>query len=218
MTQPTHRILIGSLGWQHAAWQDNFYPEDLPPEWRLGYYSNEFPLAVVTDNERAGADELPGELADCREDLQVILRLAADADLDAARQWLQQLPRHSAVLLSIDPAAIDGPAAWLAQVQAALAPFPLCVEPLAPLTASWREALGQQGIGWSWNTHSDAQGLAVGPLAVIQVDATVSPRGIRDRIAAGLAVHATRDVALVFAGQPPDIEAMRQARTIEELM
>ena len=31
------------LGWDHAGWVGHYYPDDLPVEWRLSYFSNEFP-------------------------------------------------------------------------------------------------------------------------------------------------------------------------------
>jgi len=40
--------IIGSWGWRHPEWEnDVFYPDDLPSDWRLSYYSNEFDLVVV---------------------------------------------------------------------------------------------------------------------------------------------------------------------------
>ena len=47
----SHRILIGACGWLHENWQDNFYPEDLPQDWYLGYYGNEFSVVLVRDKE-----------------------------------------------------------------------------------------------------------------------------------------------------------------------
>jgi hypothetical protein len=40
-------LRIAPRGWDHAAWVGSFYPEDLPPEWRLAYFSNEFRAVVV---------------------------------------------------------------------------------------------------------------------------------------------------------------------------
>jgi uncharacterized protein YecE (DUF72 family) len=41
-TTPTYRCYLGAIGWDHAAWSGAFYPEDLPPEWRLSYYNTSF--------------------------------------------------------------------------------------------------------------------------------------------------------------------------------
>lgn len=40
-------IAVGAWGWQHPEWLQTYYPDDLPEEWRLSYYSNEFPVVLV---------------------------------------------------------------------------------------------------------------------------------------------------------------------------
>ena len=44
-------IRIGALGWKHDHWLGEFYPEDLPEDWQLSYYSNEFPAVLVPEND-----------------------------------------------------------------------------------------------------------------------------------------------------------------------
>lgn len=45
-------IEVAPYGWRGKAW-DGFYPDDLPPEWRLEYLANEFFAAVVPYSEWA---------------------------------------------------------------------------------------------------------------------------------------------------------------------
>ncbi|GAB4289436.1 MAG: hypothetical protein Kow0096_02370 [Thiohalomonadaceae bacterium] len=40
-------MYIAAYGWDHDGWSGAFYPDDLPPEWRLTYYGNEFRAVVV---------------------------------------------------------------------------------------------------------------------------------------------------------------------------
>lgn len=40
-------INLGSYGWQHGHWLKTFYPDDLPEDWRLSFYSNEFNTVLV---------------------------------------------------------------------------------------------------------------------------------------------------------------------------
>ena len=37
-----YSCFLGAEGWEHALWVSRFYPEDLPPEWRLTFYSQFF--------------------------------------------------------------------------------------------------------------------------------------------------------------------------------
>lgn len=49
-------LVVGSLDWDHDAWAGSFYPQDLPREWRLGYYANEFSAVLVPGSRFAAAD------------------------------------------------------------------------------------------------------------------------------------------------------------------
>lgn len=43
MTDPAmHFCALGAIGWEHEHWVGTFYPEGLPPEWRLSYYATQF--------------------------------------------------------------------------------------------------------------------------------------------------------------------------------
>ncbi|VAW99287.1 hypothetical protein MNBD_GAMMA22-1486 [hydrothermal vent metagenome] len=42
-----YKLLIGAYGWQHKAWNEAFYPEDLPEEWQFAYYANEYSVVMI---------------------------------------------------------------------------------------------------------------------------------------------------------------------------
>jgi len=44
-------LQIGTYGWQHDSWLGSFYPEDLPEEWQLDYFSNAFRVVLVPQSE-----------------------------------------------------------------------------------------------------------------------------------------------------------------------
>ena len=35
-------LALGAAGWLHPEWEEGFYPEDMPPEWRLAFYNTQF--------------------------------------------------------------------------------------------------------------------------------------------------------------------------------
>jgi len=41
------QIVVGACGWQHDQWQGQFYPDDIPFDWRLAYYANEFDTLLL---------------------------------------------------------------------------------------------------------------------------------------------------------------------------
>ena len=42
MTPSAPAIALGAWDWRHAEWKGRFYIDDLPEEWHLTFYSNEF--------------------------------------------------------------------------------------------------------------------------------------------------------------------------------
>lgn len=49
-------IDIAALGWQGSEWE-GFYPDEMPADWRLDYYANEFFAVVVPYPEWSLADD-----------------------------------------------------------------------------------------------------------------------------------------------------------------
>lgn len=40
-------LTIGTFGWQHENWRASYYPDDMPEDWELAYYSNFSKLVVL---------------------------------------------------------------------------------------------------------------------------------------------------------------------------
>jgi len=40
-------LRVGAYGWRHDHWQPNFYDDELPEDWRLTFYANEFNAVLV---------------------------------------------------------------------------------------------------------------------------------------------------------------------------
>ena len=64
------RVRIGTMGWLFDSWDSGYYPEDIPQEWKLGYYANELTAVVVPENlwKQAGPEELEAMVEDVHED------------------------------------------------------------------------------------------------------------------------------------------------------
>jgi len=62
MTTKSHTdITVAARGWSYPAWSESFYPDDLPEDWHLAYYSNEFRAVMVPAAEFANVDPLEVE-------------------------------------------------------------------------------------------------------------------------------------------------------------
>jgi len=93
-------IALGCFDWRHAAWEGGFYPDDLPAEWRLTFYANEFDaLGLAAEAWLAPSlEELAGWVKDTREGFRLYPELPARRvpDLEARLQALG--PRLGATL------------------------------------------------------------------------------------------------------------------------
>ena len=43
------RVLICASGFIHPDWDENYYPSDIPEEWKLAYYANDFTAVVLPE-------------------------------------------------------------------------------------------------------------------------------------------------------------------------
>ena len=76
-------LVVGTYGWQTPLVSPEFYPEDLPPEWQLDYYSNFSNLVVVPQS--FWLSQLPVVQDEASEELRETF---ADALLDESQVLL----------------------------------------------------------------------------------------------------------------------------------
>lgn len=70
-------IRVGACGWDLPHWENSFYPDDLPQDWRLSYYANEFPAVLVPANVwQTELDDLEGWDDEVGQDFRFYLQQA----------------------------------------------------------------------------------------------------------------------------------------------
>lgn len=81
-------FVVGSLGWDHAQWVGLFYPDDLPEDWRLTYYANEFRgvLVPAASWRSTGADTLSRWLGDVPDRFLFFLEWSGSAGQEQVAQ------------------------------------------------------------------------------------------------------------------------------------
>lgn len=79
MQIPNTLCAVGAHGWNHADWVGDFYPDDMPAEWRLGYYSHTFSCCYLDYAEWAQQDEatLAQWVADTLPRFRLVLQVPA---------------------------------------------------------------------------------------------------------------------------------------------
>ncbi len=117
------RLLLGTVDWQRGDWLNQYYPPDLPPEWRLAYYANDCGCLLLRSDTWAGMDaETLQESLDEAEGRLVYFLEAPSSWGSAERDRLALFASCRAVLLTDRPDPTltrlpqwtsQGPGAWV---------------------------------------------------------------------------------------------------------
>lgn len=70
-------LVVGARGWEYDAWAEQYYPNDLPMDWRLAYYANEFLVTLVPANiwSIAPADNVANWVEDTSDKFRFLFEL-----------------------------------------------------------------------------------------------------------------------------------------------
>ena len=226
----THtEIIVAARGWSHPRWNEGFYPDDLPEDWRLSYYSNEFRAVVVPASQWITVDpiELERWVEDAHEEFRFFLEvetLSSDWNGLSQRAGLfrQQL---SGILLR--PMALDNDLSLIADdldAATALAPTALLLPDKTQPTAAGLGLLLKRGVELCWEPKAGRekphwrgdQGLAT---VRITGEMNYTPRQWRETIETVLRYAGNHRTVLVMVDKAaPDVEEMRTAVMIGDLL
>lgn len=95
-------LRLGTLDWRHKSWEGEYYPEDMPEEWQLDYYSNQFqcvllPMAAWLNLSEADVEDWVDDLEGEAFEIYLLLSLPAEESV-ALDSMLAQLLRLSKLL------------------------------------------------------------------------------------------------------------------------
>lgn len=192
-------IQLAARGWQHSRWCDGFYPEDLPADWQLSYYSNEFDAVLVPADywTRDSLQECIDWCAQVHPEFRFYLEwptLTDDAERAAFERQLEAMQANLAGVL---------------------------LPAIAPETAGLQQRLPelvqfQPAQLWS---PGQATGLATTdmPLAVL-AQPWSNLRELRQWLEDFTAESTTAKRAVLCAMPEPDVLQLQQARTLMQIM
>jgi len=142
-------MLIGTIGWDWPDWTGTFYPENLPEDWRLSYYSVRLRAVLIPAEAWASAGEqiFATWCEDGDPEFRFVVECAGNA---RDRRRLERLaPRVLGVVLTVPtdgvplPAEITEPAAlWNADQD----PAPGVIGPLLAARSSAAEPRAQRAV------------------------------------------------------------------------
>ncbi len=226
MSIETHRVLIGSCGWQYPQWQQSFYDEELPTDWQLGFYANEFPVVYLPAAawlQQNQVEEWPDEVV---ETFRFILELPLSVmcEPEQASQVMQLIDALGefclAVVLQLDAEAetvlIDQALQAITQRTAA------CIDAEDDvLSAGLRTLMQQHRVARLWNGEGQPDpAIHSGKVAVCRCeDKNLDMPELRRVVEGCLSLSAEDCISvLCLDGEPPSIEKMRNADVILNLL
>lgn len=206
---------LAAYGWTSPAWSP-LYPEDLPEEWRLDYYCNEFSSLVVPSADWAAAsiDEAASWLSEAPEGFRFFWELA---DVDGASRLLElvlQQKRGGGRL-----------AGWLFQAglnlehelfEALSRCLPGAAYGQRPVSVLQAEQLAAQGITLCWQEGMELNCRGKG-LRVLQIRAQPDMRTLR-RIVEEQSAAGVEHLLLLVEPNPMTIPLMRELQTFTDLI
>jgi len=207
MTQKT--IAVGAHGWQHPEWRDNYFPEDLPDDWQLDYYSHHFKVVLVPVSEwlQAGEDEIAQWVKDVKEGFHFLFALEEQpctAGLLEQLTLIRQITTvHFAGIVAKSPLVLTDNR----QVEA--------LKTLAPVYLDDTEYTGNEYAA-CWRKDSMVENAVVG---FISADQATSIREIRILVEAFLAQSGQQDeLYLIFEGASPSTKMMQDTDVVVQML
>lgn len=210
----SHDLLLGTRDWAGPLRAGIFYPDDLPAEWRLTYYANEYRTVLVPTPRWRGAD-----WAQWRADTPAEFRFVIEVDADdigfaamvdvvaALRERVGAILVRNGTRLIEAPERVDG----LLQQLAHLGAVVLDVAAAAPAT----KLLRRWNAGVLWRPGYDRA--LPGPVAVglIEGGPDMTPRYLRNILEEFVNfAGGARDRALFFEAHG----ALNSAKTLASLL
>ena len=192
------------VGWEYPEWLDSFFPDDLPEDWRLSYFSNEFSAVLVPQDYwiEADADQLATWADGVNEDFRFFLEVVSPVELSVCEKLTLSLtPNFGGIVLSQRLAGTD----FEEKLSA--------VEQLTGKVIIMTEV--NIGEPLPFLVSNANLRIALSITDVDQPDLKVR-RTFFERLQERLQPDA--EVLLCISGNPPDIESIRQLRQLARLM
>ncbi len=231
LTLSEHVVLIGARGWIHEGWSGEFYPEDLPDEWQVGYYGNEFQVVMVPASYwSTQADKFDEWLEESDESLKMICEWPAQgataAQISEAERGIEALAeRVLAVLIKVETEVSEFDLAIYMELADK---YPLCFEIKDDLATDKRRQLQawlteefagkDYGIVWTGEPALQSN-LALGSVSVTKLSGEVDPKQLRTLFECILAAGTeNRNQVLIVDGEPPSMQLLTNAGIILDLL
>ena len=221
-------LLIGTWGWSGSGCCAGYYPDDMPEDWQLCYFSNQHRAVLLPEETWRSADdsELEQWLEDTDPGFVFVPAFGPDA-LDVVSQgqlpdWpaIKRLKQQTGCLLAMPSVMQLDQLQWLEPLQASTAlcvQLPEAIEADPQLRDRVAEQLCQAGVSVLWDTRTASEPESCGDwlLAIAEAQEPAQLRNLIENL--GQWMSPDRHAVLLFVGEQAP-QAAEQARTLAELM
>lgn len=85
MGMANYSVFLGAVGWVHAQWKGDFYPEELPEDWQLPFYNTQYRCVYLTYEawRKASNEEIADWLRETQSGFRFVLQLPEKADKES---------------------------------------------------------------------------------------------------------------------------------------
>lgn len=228
MSVDTYRVVMGTCGWKHPEWLDSFYSEDLPQDWQLGFYSNEFPLVYVPSADWIEEPDLTEWIEDVNESFRFIFEVPAgylldDSLFEAMEEKIESIQDSClGVVLMLTPNNSNDTTRLSKCIQSLQKLASVSVDLSSESISD--EALGvlkEYRVSTVWNGESGAYNNSnQASLMICRINANdMDMPVLKEIVEACLQVSTEQCISvLCFEGNPPSIETLRNANMILDLL
>jgi hypothetical protein len=228
MSVESHRVLIGAYGWKHPAWNNDFYDEDLPEDWQLGFYANEFPVVYVPASDWLEQAELAEWEEEVTESFRFILDIPSEVINDTSQLSEALKKAHSlgdfclGLVFHVNQDVMENVSEFKQHLEKATSFTNVCVDKGEHvLTTAFSNLLNDNNISEVWNGISaDYEALKRGSLALTRVSANdMDMASLRKVVEVCFSVSSENCISVMcLQGNPPSLEKMRNADIILNLL
>jgi len=205
-----HYLETGSVGWRHEGWDDSYYPDGLPEDWQLEFYTHLFRVLALPSDDwmTASTEEVEQWLEDGGDECSFFLMIDSP---DWGTQQAEKLA-HAGALLS---GSLLGIVVMQDQVR-------LSDSMLSELSKHFKVFIDSDApvsddvFSVCWRPDRKTEHSVVGMLTANQSNNTRQLRGYIESFLQQAGED--RELYLLFSGEPPVIKAMQDAQVIGQML
>jgi len=234
VSQRDYRILIGTAGWQHPEWGNEvFYPEDLPEDWFLSFYANEFPIVLIPEHDWSNVDAVEQLVEGINEQATAGFKCVFEIDWTAQNHINERLEKLGSigtflsglsVLTNVDTFEDK---AFCDAIISLCQKFKLCIELKDKVNdiniTKARTFCDKNNISLTWTGEGEIVVPEKSPLWITRCNSEQDNKPLMQQIKTLIAEqlkyeNISREHVLIVDGKPPKVEAVRNAMIMMDLM